>query len=107
MNICIYCWFFIFIFISCSSASLESKADDGNGNNSNEKEIVYPVSELNNYSSINKKTSWYRTNKSFDQLFDVPASRYRGFEKDNNGDINGNKIYWKNESGKFKRTITN
>ena len=23
------------------------------------------------------------------------------------GDINGNKIYWKNESGKFKRTITN
>ena len=81
-------YIFILIFISCSSGSLEPEIDDGNGNNGNEKEIVYPVSELNNYSSINKKTSWYRTNKSFDQLFDVAASRYRGFEKDNNGDIN-------------------
>ena len=81
-------YIFILIFFSCSSSSLEPEIEDGNGNNSNEKEIVYPVSELNNYSSINKKTSWYRTNKSFDQLFDVAASRYRGFEKDNNGDIN-------------------
>ena len=81
-------YIFILIFFSCSSSSLEPEIDDGNGNNGNEKEIVYPVSELNNYSSINKKTSWYRTNKSFDQLFDVAASRYRGFEKDNNGDIN-------------------
>ena len=81
-------YIFILIFFSCSSGSLEPEIGDGNGNNGNEKEIVYPVSELNNYSSINKKTSWYRTNKSFDQLFDVAASRYRGFEKDNNGDIN-------------------
>ena len=81
-------YIFILIFISCSSGSLEPEIDDDGGNNGNEKEIVYPVSELNNYSSINKKTSWYRTNKSFDQLFDVAASRYRGFEKDNNGDIN-------------------
>ena len=81
-------YIFILIFISCSSANLEPEIDDDSGNNGNEKEIVYPVSELNNYSSINKKTSWYRTNKSFDQLFDVAASRYRGFEKENNGDIN-------------------
>lgn len=76
------------VLFSCSSNSLDPEIDDGNGNNGNEKEIVYPVSELNNYLSINKKTSWYRTNKAFDQLFDVPSSRYRGFEKDNNGDIN-------------------
>ena len=81
-------YIFILIFNSCSSGSLEPEIDDGNGNNGNEKEIVYPVSELNNYSSINKKTSWYRTNMAFDQLFDVPSSRFRGFEKDNNGDIN-------------------
>lgn len=79
---------FLLVIFSCSSSSLDPEIEDGNGNNGNEKEIVYPVSELNNYSSINKKTSWYRTNKSFDQLFDVAASRYRGFEKDNNGDIN-------------------
>ena len=59
-------YIFIFIFISCSSGSSEPEIDDGNGNNDNDNEIVYPVSELNNYSSINKKTSWYRTNKSFD-----------------------------------------
>ena len=79
---------FLLVIFSCSSSSLDPEIEDGNGNNGNEKEIVYPVSELNNYSSINKKTSWYRTNKSFDQLFDVAASRYRWFEKDNNGDIN-------------------
>ena len=81
-------YIFIFIFISCSSGSSEPEIDDGNGNNDNDNEIVYPVSELNNYSSINKKTSWYRTNKSFNELYDVSTSRYRGFEKDDNGDIN-------------------
>lgn len=49
--------------------------------------MVFPISFLDNYSSINKKTSWYRTNKSFDQLYDVSKSDFRGFEKNNNGDF--------------------
>ena len=50
--------------------------------------MIFPVSFLNNYSSINKKTSWYRTNKSFDQLYSVSKSDFTGFEKNNNGDFN-------------------
>lgn len=42
---------------------------------------------LNNYSIINKKTSWYTTNSSFDELFDVAKSKYWGFEILSNGEL--------------------
>jgi len=43
-------------------------------------EKVYPMSVLEGISTINKTTSWYNTNKSFTELFDVFASYYWGFE---------------------------
>ena len=70
----------VVLITSCSkNESLESEI-----NNENEKqEIVYPVSDINNYSSINKTTSWYRTNSSFDMLYDIRNSKYLGIEKYN------------------------
>ena len=47
-------------------------------------EKVYPMSVLETISSINKTTSWYTTNKSIDELFDVFGSYYWGFELINN-----------------------
>ena len=44
-------------------------------------EIQYPISDLNNYSTINKKTSWYQTNKSFDELHTINGTKYHVFEK--------------------------
>lgn len=46
---------------------------------------VYPLKTLDSVSSINKTTSWYNTNKSFDQLFNVQKSLYWGFEQTANG----------------------
>ena len=43
-------------------------------------EKVYLISILDSISAINKTTSWYNTNKSFDQIFDVFGSYYWGFE---------------------------
>ena len=43
-------------------------------------EKVYLISILDSISAINKTTSWYTTNKSFDQIFDVFGSYYWGFE---------------------------
>ncbi len=42
--------------------------------------LVYPTNTLDSVSEINKTTSWYKTNKSFNELFDVHASYYWGFE---------------------------
>ena len=64
------------IAISCSSNNFES--DDEN--NTQDPESIYPISKLNDYSAVNKKTSWYRTNLSFDELYDVQSSKYNGFE---------------------------
>jgi len=44
-------------------------------------EIQYPISDLDNYSTINKKTSWYQTNKSFDELHTIKGTKYHVFEK--------------------------
>ena len=71
------------IVISCSSNNIE--IDDENNNQV--PEIIYPISKLNDYSAVNKKTSWYRTNISFDELYDVQSSKYNGFELKDNGDI--------------------
>jgi hypothetical protein len=42
--------------------------------------IVYPTITLDSISQINKTSSWYKTNKSFDELFNVHESYYWGFE---------------------------
>jgi hypothetical protein len=42
--------------------------------------IKYPTSDLENYSKTNQNTSWYRTNKSFDRLYDTHNSKFFGFE---------------------------
>ena len=73
------------ILISCS----ENQNIDSEENNENDDkiELVYPINSINNYSSVNKKTSWYRTNKSFDELYSPHKETFRGFEKNDNGVI--------------------
>jgi len=41
---------------------------------------VYGVATLDNYSTINKKTTWYQTTVSFSSLFNPEKSYYIGFE---------------------------
>lgn len=84
-----------------------------------EKEIVkapavYPLNTLDSLSSINKTTSWYNTNKSFDQLFNVHRSLYWGFEVTANSLIpyntsttstwSANKSYYWNDLGGYLYT---
>ena len=45
----------------------------------------YPISRLDSLSEINKTTSWFNTNQSFTQLFNLQNSQYNGFEKTSNG----------------------
>ena len=40
-----------------------------------------PRRELDNEATINKKTSWYQTNKSFDELHTIKGTKYHVFEK--------------------------
>jgi hypothetical protein len=73
---------------------------------------------LNNYSDINKNTSWHKTNISFDKLFNLKNSNYWGFEKLDNGSFipfvkgsfNSNKTkccyYW-NDLGGYLYTDMN
>jgi hypothetical protein len=42
--------------------------------------IIYPTTQLDSISLINKSTSWFNTNKAFDELFDVKKSLFSGFE---------------------------
>ena len=75
---------------------------------------VYPLNTLDSLSSINKTTSWYNTNKSFDQLFNVHQSLYWGFEVTVNGLIpyntrttstwSANKSYYWNDLGAYLYT---
>lgn len=75
---------------------------------------VYPLKTLDSLSSINKTTSWYNTNKSFDQLFNVHQSLYWGFEATANGLIpyntrttstwSANKSYYWNDLGAYLYT---
>ncbi len=73
----------LLFLVSCS----KNESPENEVNDQIDQEIVYPVSFLENYSSINKKSSWFRTNISFDQIYNVSASKYRGFELKNNGII--------------------
>lgn len=75
---------------------------------------IYPLNTLDSLSSINKTTSWYNTNKSFDQLFSVHKSFYWGFEATTNGLIpynasttntwSASKSYYWNDLGTYLYT---
>lgn len=76
--------------------------------------IIYPLNTLDSLSSINKTTSWYNTNKSFDRLFSVQKSLYWGFEATTNGLIpyntgttntwSASKSYYWNDLGTYLYT---
>ena len=76
--------------------------------------IVYPLVTLDSVSKINKTSSWYLTNRSFDQLFNVHESYFWGFESTNNQLIpyntsttaswNANKSYYWNDLGGYLYT---
>jgi hypothetical protein len=100
--------------------SISCKKTDSAGQNkdviqgSTQKKIVYPLLVLDSVSNINKTTSWYNTNKSFTQLFDVFASYYWGFELKSTELIpynttttagwNANKSYYWNDLGTYLYT---
>ena len=78
----------LFLFLILISCSENQNIDSEENNENNDKiELVYPVNSIDNYSSVNKKTSWYRTNKSFDELYSPHKETFRGFEKNDNGGI--------------------
>lgn len=76
--------------------------------------IIYPLNTLDSLSGINKTTSWYNTNKSFDRLFSVQKSLYWGFEATTNGLIpyntgttntwSASKSYYWNDLGTYLYT---
>uniref|UniRef100_UPI004047F010 VCBS repeat-containing protein n=1 Tax=Polaribacter sp. TaxID=1920175 RepID=UPI004047F010 len=70
---------------------------------------------LTGHSELNKKTSWYITNSSFDELFDVKKSEYWGFEILSSGELqpfpegtfSNNKDYYWNDIGTYLYTDLN
>ncbi|MEY3678353.1 MAG: hypothetical protein RI924_494 [Bacteroidota bacterium] len=48
---------------------------------------IFAINRLDSVSAINKTTSWFTTNKSFDRLFQVNASLYWGFELKPSGEL--------------------
>jgi hypothetical protein len=49
--------------------------------------LVFTVSSLDSISNTNKNSSWYQTNKAFDELFDHMRTPFRGFQSTSNGFI--------------------
>jgi hypothetical protein len=47
--------------------------------------LVFVVSSLDSISNINKNSSWYQTNKAFDELFNHINTPFRGFQSTSNG----------------------
>jgi len=47
--------------------------------------LVFIVSSLDSISNTNKNSSWYQTNKSFDELFNHMNTPFRGFQSTSNG----------------------
>ena len=77
--------------------------------------LVYPLNVLDSVSNINKTTSWYKTNKSFDELFNVHSSYYWGFELASNNNLipyntnttstwSSSKTYYWNDLGTYLYT---
>ncbi|MFM6994457.1 MAG: FG-GAP repeat domain-containing protein [Sediminibacterium sp.] len=72
------------VFASCSKSNIENSTPPGPITTSPvvtiPTKIIYPSITLDSVSEINKTTSWYKTNKAFDELFNVHESYYWGFE---------------------------
>jgi hypothetical protein len=49
--------------------------------------LVFTVSSLDSISNTNKNSSWYQTNKSFDELFNHKNTPFFGFQSTSNGFI--------------------
>jgi len=76
---------FLILFLSCAKEKIESPSSTTP--NQPMVNIVYPVGMLNQYSPINKTTSWYNTTIAMTELFDVHKSKYWGFELLANNDL--------------------
>lgn len=102
----------LILIISCSRNSILEDQQDQN----TDVELNYPVSMMDAYSLINKTTSWYRTNQSFSELYNVHRSKYWGFEYVNGsfypfipGTFSENKIenyYWNDLGGYLFTDLT-
>lgn len=84
-------WIGVSMLLSCSKASSDKQILNTTSpvvtNPAAPNNIVYPLNSLDSVSAINKTTSWYTTNKAIDELFDVFASRYWGFELVSNNNL--------------------
>lgn len=99
------------VFNSCRKEDTTAQSSQTAGK---EKDLVYPVSQLDSLSDINKTTSWYNTNKSFNELFDVQQSLYWGFEvtqsglvpynRNTTGTWSASKEYYWNDLGTYLYT---
>lgn len=112
----IFTWILVFkILVSCKKTTNEEIVKTPLLNTPQEiTKTVYPLNTLDSLSSSNKTTSWYNTNKSFDQLFSVQKSLYWGFEATFNGLIpyntgttqtwSASKSYYWNDLGQYLYT---
>ncbi len=71
---------------------------------------IHLVSSLDSISTINKTSSWYLTNRSFDELYQIRNSQFWGFQSTTNGYVSfqTNRIadYW-NDLGTYIYTDLN
>ncbi len=78
-----------FSFLSCKKENTAQLEPD-NEIKETKKDSINPnfrVNRLDSVTAINKTTSWFTTNKSFDRIFEVQNSLYWGFEFKPNGDL--------------------
>lgn len=79
---------FLVIFVSCKKegfiVSLSKKQKEEPTQTVEQKNLVYPVSSLDTLSNINKTTSWYQTNKTFDESFDAKKTSFNGVMESSN-----------------------
>jgi hypothetical protein len=75
---------FYLAFLSCKKEKAVSlQTDSSNLIKETKKDSIHPdfrINRLDSVSAINKTSSWYQTNKSFDRIFEVHNSLYWGFE---------------------------
>lgn len=76
-----YIILFLVIFVSCKKegfiVSLSKKSVEPT-QLVEQKNIIYPVPSIDSISKINKTSSWYQTNKTFDESFDVKKTIFNG-----------------------------
>jgi hypothetical protein len=102
----------LIVFLSCKKEkSTTLNSDSGKS----VKETIsknFANNNLDSLSLINKTTSWFNTNKSFDRIFEVQNSLYWGFELKSTGELvpynrtsagtwSANKNYYWNDLGTY------